>query len=970
MTNTKTTKRALLSSIMALILCFSMLLGTTFAWFTDSVTSVGNIIQAGTLNVEMYYADGTKAVPTDASGWETVQGKTLYTEEQRWEPGYTDAKHIKISNEGTLDLKYQLAIVPTGEVSELADVIDVYLYEIADTDANATQVATRADLDTDMYVGTLAEVIRKGIVQGNLAADTDYTTTIVLKMQESANNDYQGKSIGDDFTIQLLATQLTSENDSFDNQYDADAWVSGMAVYNAADLQAAINAGENVKLMNDIELTEQIVIPAPATTTFAMRSVDETVIDLNGKNITIEGATAIRNEGNLRIIGKGKITSVSGYAIRVQRGSLVIDSNDIEVSSDFGAISVFNGADVTINGGDYFNKGYNDKTSHTIYLGGYGTININGGTFDSGYSNGGIDTICGYGWSNDADEKAIININGGTFYPSELDGSYYFISNYDGSWTAININGGVFHKYDPSKINGTKFATGMKSVNNNGVYYVVPDGVDNIITSTDALVALGGTKINGTYMLMADLDMSGKTMKSMEVSGGATVTFIGNGHTISDLTLNAAGIHGMTGAGNEVAGLFDLSAPATTVSLTVNDLILENAVVTCNGYAGVVVGYNSNGSSSIALNNVDVKGATVTAETVAALVGYTTGNVNLTDCDVSGLSLTGEAGRPEKVGAFVGTANTSTCTVTVINCTNDTGYNYAGRVINGAKMTIDGASVVTNAGELGNIITGGATNITLAEDMTIVADNLKDASNELTVNLADNTTVTVASGAATSKDLIFTGDKSSKVVLVNTNPGYEGKLSYQDNANLTFKGITFDANEISGICARGGEVTFIDCHITGELEQTIASKFVFSGCTFDVGVTQVGYGCSDVVFENCTFETDGYGIKIYKEANEKTVNLTVKGCSFKNTGSDARSAILLDHILDGFNYNITVENCTFEGYTTTPTATYNKWAARMIVTDSFVKTADGQHIFSYQTGAEGGAYHKLLTTDQLVVTVK
>jgi len=74
--------------------------------------------------------------------------------------------------------------------------------------------------------------------------------------------------------------------------------------------------------------------------------------------------------------------------------------------------------------------------------------------------------------------------------------------------------------------------------------------------------------------------------------------------------------------------------------------------------------------------------------------------------------------------------------------------------------------------------------------------------------------------------------------------------------------------------------------------------------------------------------------------------------------------------LDGFNYNITVENCTFEGYTTTPTATYNKWAARMIVTDSFVKTADGQHIFSYQTGAEGGAYHKLLTTDQLVVTVK
>ena len=73
--------------------------------------------------------------------------------------------------------------------------------------------------------------------------------------------------------------------------------------------------------------------------------------------------------------------------------------------------------------------------------------------------------------------------------------------------------------------------------------------------------------------------------------------------------------------------------------------------------------------------------------------------------------------------------------------------------------------------------------------------------------------------------------------------------------------------------------------------------------------------------------------------------------------------------MDGFSYNITVENCTFEGYTATPTATYNKWAERMIVADSFIKTADGQYIFSYQTGAEGGSYHKILTAAQLVVTV-
>lgn len=256
--------------------------------------------------------------------------------------------------------------------------------------------------------------------------------------------------------------------------------------------------------------------------------------------------------------------------------------------------------------------------------------------------------------------------------------------------------------------------------------------------------------------------------------------------------------------------------------------------------------------------------------------------------------------------------------------------------------------------------------IATSEELSSAITAAQDGS---TIHLAADTTVTVNSGAATGKELTITGGKSSTVVLVNTNPGYEGKLSYQDGANLTFKGITFDASEISGICARGGVVTFEDCVITGEFEKTIASKFVFSGCTFDVGVTQAGYGCSDVVFEDCTFETDGYGIKIYSEG-QTPVKLTVKNCSFKNTGSAAKSAIFLDHIIAGITYNITVEDCTFEGYTATPTPNENIWAERMIVEDSFVKTEDGQYIFSYQTGAEGGNYHKILTDEQLVVTVK
>ena len=240
--------------------------------------------------------------------------------------------------------------------------------------------------------------------------------------------------------------------------------------------------------------------------------------------------------------------------------------------------------------------------------------------------------------------------------------------------------------------------------------------------------------------------------------------------------------------------------------------------------------------------------------------------------------------------------------------------------------------------------------------------------------LPANTTVSLESGVATpaqgqTSDIKITGDKTTKLSFQNANPGSEGALCYQDGANLTFQGITIDTSAIKGICARGGVVTFVDCTVEGELKQTIAAKFVFSGCTFTEPVSQVGYGCKDVVFDNCKFNTDGYGIKIYSEGSTP-VNLTVKNCEFKNVGSAAKSAIFLDHIIDGISYSITVDGCNFDGFTAMPTANYNKWAERMIVTDSFVETADGQYIFSYQTGIEGGKHHKILTAEQLSVTVK
>ena len=224
MTNLKTTKRALFSSVIALLVCFTMLLGTTFAWFTDSVTSSGNIIQTGTLDVSLEHADTVLGV--DDEGWTDASTGAIFNY-SNWEPGYTAVKYVKIENEGSLDLKFILNIIPNNAAEEvnLADVIEVYMVSGAvavDRDALTT--------DSDAYVGNLTSLMNEtdGAAHGVLYADATKGNvyeiyTIALKMSTSAGNEYMGKNVGGGFAVQLLATQLASESDSFDNGYDAGA---------------------------------------------------------------------------------------------------------------------------------------------------------------------------------------------------------------------------------------------------------------------------------------------------------------------------------------------------------------------------------------------------------------------------------------------------------------------------------------------------------------------------------------------------------------------------------------------------------------------------------------------------------------------------------------------------------------------------------------------------------------------------
>ncbi|WP_457789717.1 TasA family protein [Anaeromassilibacillus sp. SJQ-5] len=269
MTNSKHTKRALLASILSVVVCAAMLAGSTFAWFTDSVTSAGNIIKSGNLDVALEWANGTEAL--DTATWQDASTGAIFNYDL-WEPGYTEVRHVRISNKGNLALKYEIRIAANGEVSKLADVIDVYYIK------DGKQITSRTGLTDENKIGTLSQVLAnpyaaKGhILAGENAVDV---ATIALKMQESAGNEYQGLAIGSDFSIQLVATQYTSESDSFDDQYDKDAPLNFVPVATADELTKAVADGENVSLTAPIELSERLEVKKDIT------------INGNGNAITI-----------------------------------------------------------------------------------------------------------------------------------------------------------------------------------------------------------------------------------------------------------------------------------------------------------------------------------------------------------------------------------------------------------------------------------------------------------------------------------------------------------------------------------------------------------------------------------------------------------------------------------------------------------------------------------------------------------
>lgn len=333
----KSTKRALLTSGFCLMLTALMLMGSTFAWFTDSVVNEGNVIQSGTLDVRFtgYRWDAT------SKKWITNHnlGDILITE-KNWEPGISNVAVVRASNlHSNLAVKVKMQINVVGCQKNLKDAIWVHITPIVTTQANVGSVVKVDELE---YAGRtflmeskevvpmseVGEVTGLEVPLGSEAGSKRYVYYVIeYGMYADAGNEYQDGSI--DMEIGVMATQAAEEADGFgNNDYDADAEYAVSATNeNFAETIQNATPGTTVLLTENVQTS---TIPVPA---------GEVTLDLNGHTLRISDQTTLSG----------------GQKLTLKNGSFIRQGDYNWNSLDF---AVIGGASMELDGVTYKGAGF------------------------------------------------------------------------------------------------------------------------------------------------------------------------------------------------------------------------------------------------------------------------------------------------------------------------------------------------------------------------------------------------------------------------------------------------------------------------------------------------------------------------------------------------------------------------------------------------------------------------------------
>ena len=228
MTSSKSTKRALITSALAILMCAAMLIGTTFAWFTDTASTGVNKIQAGNLDVKLMYS-------TDMVEWKEATDQTkLFDDNALWEPGYTQVVYLKIVNAGNLALKYEAGFSKDYTSNRGKNVngdwyrVDNYLK--IGTAETTTKFENREDVWS--AIAATEKTLAKDVMLTDgwitlKAGESSKPFAVAIYMPTSVGNEANASRLRPSSVsglgIEVRATQATVESDSFGTDYDANA---------------------------------------------------------------------------------------------------------------------------------------------------------------------------------------------------------------------------------------------------------------------------------------------------------------------------------------------------------------------------------------------------------------------------------------------------------------------------------------------------------------------------------------------------------------------------------------------------------------------------------------------------------------------------------------------------------------------------------------------------------------------------
>ena len=831
-----TARNALFTSILSLLLCVSMLVGTTFAWFTDSVSSANNIIKSGNLDIELEYAvfndDGT------FEEWKDIKDQSDILTNSLWEPGVTEIAYLRVANAGSLALKYQLGINivsetdgvnQAGETFKLSDYIEFGVVENVNGETGA--YANREDAVAALID---ANALNAGYTKASsMTAGQELYLALVVYMPTSVGNEanHNGTVPTIELGINVFATQLEAESDSFGTDYDNGAFIPVAPV--------APEAGEKLVLNGSAESNVTVEVPAtvvnnlPDNVETLTVNASAPIVDTDNKTVNFSTVELVDQDGNEVDIAEagGKVT-----VILPVEGAFA-DGDQVEVYHDGAFVTC-----ATVAGGKI-----SYETSHFCAV------------------------------SVKAAEEVVLD--------NSIDSVKEFIA------FAAAVNGGKSYKGETVvlgadlDLNGVTWTPIGTSANPfKGTF----DGNGKVIKNLSVLMA--GQSNVGLFGVTHDGEIKNVIVENAKIAGRLNVGVVaGTPYTSKYTNIIVKGhveVNGMAYVGGVAGKNAYANWNNVTVNVDASSYVKANSVENGNAYrtyVGGVVGFNGEGGHSFTniTSNINVIGSTCDVGGAFGIAHYNnkfenvtvTGNVTITNAS--------EAADAEEMGGIAGVwHNENGTSVSFTNCTF-TGKLSANVAADLSNNTITGKAYGTGNGSL--IIDGKAyvavntadelvaalenkSNVIFVDNIKIEPASMSNAYGTTGINVKNGQTIDGNGYTLNIKGAGGTWDSG-----INTTGGLIKNLTVTGSFRGIFINHTSTHSEkvvLENVTIGGnGTVYTISC------DQGLYQGIEATNCTFN-GWTSFAKTAGEAKFVNCTFG-EGSGYKYCRPySNTEFVNCT------------------------------------------------------------------------------------------------